>query len=200
MSELEATSTKDTNPSISSNTRSSTAELRKIDLVGHTAHQITGAKLPSKRQVLQTFFYNMRFVNMNSKDAASLAIDATLIFWQQARIPTQYKARIADKLKKLYDNWKSIQKVVPSKRAGQTKKAEEKFVDSLDDLFDIASADAFETMRNEEHKNFLKKQREKGRPGCLIGVDMSYHRKERRSQSRRERAEILKRKHDAEMS
>lgn len=41
-------------------TRSSEESLRNINLVGKTNHQINGAKLPSKRQVLQVFFYNDR--------------------------------------------------------------------------------------------------------------------------------------------
>lgn len=37
-------------------TRSAQEKLRQIEMVGQTSHQITGAKLPSNRQVLQAFF------------------------------------------------------------------------------------------------------------------------------------------------
>ena len=41
----------------------------------------------------------------------------------------------------------------------------------LDNLFDIAYADAVARMKIEEDKMFLHRQRETGRPGCLARVD-----------------------------
>jgi len=38
--------------------------------------------------------------------------------------------------------------------------------------FDIAQANATELIENEEDKLFLESQRKKGRPGCMVGVDM----------------------------
>lgn len=146
------------------------------------------------------FFHNMRFVKMNSRDAASLAIDAALIFWQQARIPTQFRARCIDKLIKLYKTWLSIQKKTPDKRTGQSKPTEQRFSDELDDLFDIASDDALKVIRIEEDKLFLINQRKKGRPGSMIGADMVLYAQEKRSILRKERAEAMKRKNDEEMA
>lgn len=71
------------------NTRQADESKRNIPLVGQVSHQIVGAKLPSNRQVLQVLFYNMRYVNLNTKQSAKLTIDAVSIFWQQARIPTR---------------------------------------------------------------------------------------------------------------
>lgn len=116
-----------TKASSSITTRRTEASLRKLDLIGVVSNQITGAKLPSNRQVLQAFFYNMRFVSMNANESARLALDAVIIFWQQARIPTS----------RMF--WKAIQKVFPEKRLEFQKDTASTFVDSLDDLFDIAS-------------------------------------------------------------
>lgn len=52
-------------------------------------------------------------------------------------------------------------------------------------MFDIVHANAFETMKIEEDKLFLMKQREPGRPGCLGGVDKNMAEKEQRSRQRR---------------
>ena len=41
----------------------------------------------------------------------------------------------------------------------------------LNNLFDIAQADALEIMKIEKDKMFLHRQREPGHPGCLEGVD-----------------------------
>lgn len=51
----------------------------------------------------------------------------------------------------------------------------------MDDLFDIAHADALGQMKNEEDKNFLMLQRQKGRPGCMVGVDQKLKHKEERT-------------------
>jgi len=45
------------------------------------------------------------------------------------------------------------------------------FSGSLDDLFDIAHQNALQIITIEDDKQFLVKQREKGRTGSLAGVD-----------------------------
>lgn len=169
-----------------------------IDLVGRISHQITGAKLPSNRQVLQVFFYNMRIVNLNARESANLTFKAVLVFWEQARIPMRYESRCVDRIIALYGTWQKLQKNRRSRTASQTR-SEGAFEDSLDDLFDISSADALEKMRIEEDKKFLIMQRKKGRPGCMAGVDMVLSARERRSAERQQQQCARKRKHD-EMS
>ncbi|GBP47494.1 hypothetical protein EVAR_86415_1 [Eumeta japonica] len=56
---------------------------------------------------------------------------------------------------------------------------------NLDNLFGIAHADAFDRIKIEEDKDFLRKQRETGRPGCLNGIDKKLAKKEERVRQRR---------------
>lgn len=181
-------------------TRKAIENLKKIDLIGNVSHQITGAKLPSNRQVLQVLFYNMRFVKMTAMLGAKLAISAVEIFWQQARIPIREEHKCVEKLVKLYDKWKIIQKTVPGKRSSSQKEAAESFLNSLDDLFDIATADALEKIRIAEDREFLEMQRKKGRPGCMAGVDKVLWDRENRAQVRKDKEAARKRKHEEEMS
>lgn len=51
------------------------------------------------------------------------------------------------------------------------KQREHDFMNSLNNLFDIASQDALQIMTIEVDKQFLIQQRQKGRPGSMIGVD-----------------------------
>lgn len=176
-------------------TRHATQAIRNIELVGDVSHQIIGAKLPSKRQVLKVMFFNMRFVHLKARESARLTISAAQVFWYQARIPCQSDFRCVDKLIKLYEKWKNIRKT--NRKSQIQKEAVNVFVESLDDLFDIAAEDALETIRVEEDKAFLLMQREKGRPGSMVGVDMTLNGREKRSQIRREKDEERKRKHDA---
>lgn len=72
----------------------------------------------------------------------------------------------------MYEAWKSISKKSVNQMAAGMKQKYDVFMDELDDLFDIVSADALTTMTNEEDREFLEKQRQKGRPGSMLGIDM----------------------------
>lgn len=92
----------------------------------------------------------MRFANLPAKESAKLAVNAVLIFWQQARILTRRENKCVDKLLKLYETQKTIMKHVSTKRSASMRELEESFVDELDNLFDIASPDALQRMQIEE--------------------------------------------------
>lgn len=142
----------------------------------------------------------MRFVALKARESAKLAVNAAQIFWQQARIPTFWLKYIitscVDVLVKMYEKWKLMKKTVPAKRSAAQNQVVGTFVDSLDDLFDIAAADALVMIRIEEDKKFLLMQREKGRPGCMAGVDVVLSKREQRAQERRDKEDARKRKHD----
>ena len=132
-----------------------------VGLVGCITNQIVGAKLPSNRQVLKVLFYNMRVVRLTAQESAALVIEEVSIFWKKARIPTRRTDHCSDKLRNLYDDWKSLQKNL-ARTGEKDKDNRDLFVGSLDDLFDIAYSDALVNMAIEEDRNFLLLQRQKG--------------------------------------
>ena len=70
----------------------------------------------------------------------------------------------------MYHKWRALQN--HSKRKSSTKKQNvSEFSDEMDDLFDISHANALDMVTNEEDKQFLLIQREKGRPGCMLGTN-----------------------------
>ncbi|XP_073410402.1 uncharacterized protein [Dendrobates tinctorius] len=149
----------------------------KLFLVGYPIHQITGCKLPSNRQVLCALFYNLRTVKLTVRESAKLTIREVFIFWGKARIPTKHEQDAITKLEKLHAEWRSLQK--DRKKTSETAKNKFKqFVEKLNDLFDIAQQDALALMKLEEDKAFLVKQRQKGRPGSMAGVDLKLSRAE----------------------
>lgn len=154
----------------------------KIYLIGYMSHQITGCKLPSNGQVLRSLFYNMRQVKKTLAEAALLTVKEVLLFWDKGKIPTRQSNHCVKKLEKLYDEWRKLQKNANRPSASQNKK-EEAFKSALDDLFDVAHQDALQDIC-EEDKQFLLQQREKGRPGCMAGVDLRLVRREERRQNR----------------
>lgn len=62
-------------------------------------------------------------------------------------------------------------------------------------LFDIAAADALETMEIQEDKDFLLQQRQKGRPGSMVGIDQKLAEKEKRKSEREEKENNRKQKY-----
>jgi len=72
------------------------------------------------------------------------------------------------KLVRLYEEWKTLVKTKNRRDSNQVGK-EQKFVEKLDDLFDIAHADAMNTMQPRQIE-FLNMQRMKGRPSNIQHV------------------------------
>lgn len=166
-------------------TRSSLRESKYIFLIGYSSNQIVGSKLPSNKQVLSVLFFNMREVNLNLHQSATLVIQEAIIFWRKARIPTRTEQKCVTKLEDLYQEWRNLQKSEYRKSEAQMKKNTQ-FISKLDDLFDVANANVLDLMSNEEDKAFLIAQRQKGRTGSLLGIDQKTVKKEKTIEDRKQ--------------
>lgn len=170
-----------------------------VYLLGSIDFEIRGAKLPSIRQVLKVFFYLFRHVNLDQRESARLAVREAFVFWNKARIPLRQEQHCIDKLLAIYNEWNAIRK--SKSRRNETQETKERaFIDKLDNLFDVAHDNAMEIITNQEDKEFLMKQRRKGRPGCMIGVDSILATKERNKAVLLEKKQLQKEKHDAEIA
>ena len=144
----------------------------QIFLIGSEETQIHGSKLPSNGQMLSVFFYNMRTVNLVVRESAALAVRECCIFWEKARIPIRAIQHCIDKLIKLYNEWRSLQK--NSTKVGESYRLKEyDFKNKLNLLFDIAHSDALKLIKIDVDRQFLLNQRLPGRPGCLLGKDIT---------------------------
>lgn len=154
-----------------------------IFLIGHVKHQITGSKLPSNGQVLAVLFYNIREVNLSVNESANLTIRECIIYWEKARIPTKSLPNCVKKLVTLYQVWRDLQKNA-KKTQNVFEQRRQEFVTNLDNLFDIAHAEALQLIKINEDRTFLQRQREPGRPGHLAGVDKKLTEKEEKTHLR----------------
>jgi len=116
-----------------------------------------------------------------------------MVFWQKARIPTRQEYNIINKIKDLHNRWQKLKKHSGRKTETQQRNNEE-FTCTLDDLFDVAHADAMTIITNEEDRLFLVAQREKGRRGCLGPVDTKLVKLEERRRKRQSEEESRRRK------
>ncbi|GBO15088.1 hypothetical protein AVEN_63368-1 [Araneus ventricosus] len=143
---------------------------RNIYLIGSERHQITGCKLPSNRQVLSMLFYNLHEVKLSIRENANLVVRECLIFWEKVRIPTRATPHYVEKIMKMYNHWRNLQKST-CRRSEKQEENERNFISDLNNLFHIAHANALEIIKIEDRKLSLG-QREPGRRGCLMGIDM----------------------------
>ncbi|GBM39966.1 hypothetical protein AVEN_142092-1 [Araneus ventricosus] len=152
---------------------------RNIYLIGSECHQITGCKLPSNRQVLSVLFYNLHEVKLSIRESANLVVRECLIFWEKARIPTIATPHCVEKIMKMYNHWRNLQKSA-CRRSETQEENERNFISDLNNLFDIAHANALEIIKIEENRNFLLSQGEPGRRVCLMGIAMKLAKREER--------------------
>ncbi|GBN44935.1 hypothetical protein AVEN_7158-1 [Araneus ventricosus] len=162
---------------MSSNLRSGD---RNIYLIGSERHQITGCKLPSNRHVLSVLFYNLHEVKLSIRESANSVVRECLIFWEKARIPTRATPHCVEKIMKMYNYWCNLQKSA-CRRSETQEENERNFISDLNNLFDIAQANALEIIKIEEDRKILLSQREPGQRGCLMGIDMKLAKREERA-------------------
>lgn len=148
-------------------------------LLGTCVKKITGLKLPSNRQALGYFLHLHKDQNNTIREASTMTVEKIEEFWNRARIPTRYKQDCIKKVEVLFQRWQSLKKN-SARRTVTQKNNEEEFISCFDDLFDIAHADALNTILIEEDKAFLMAQREKGRRGAMSSVDTVLAKKEKK--------------------
>ena len=168
----------------------------RIYLLGHDEYQIIGSKLPSNGQVLRVLFYNVQKVKLDLRPSAAIAIKEVEVFWDKARIPVRETHHSIDKLLELHKNWRKLQKT-RKRRCEMQEIKERKFLNAMDDLFDIAYNNALNTLKIQEDKDFLLNQRKKGRPGLMIGADQNLVQKEKRQAVRLQQKEVQRERFEA---
>ncbi|KAG0725700.1 hypothetical protein GWK47_004587 [Chionoecetes opilio] len=159
-------------------------------LIGHPECEITRARLPSKGQVLRKFYFHHGIEKKTKPVAAKEVIEAVLLIWGRAGIPTSALRTAKEKLLSLVAKYESLQK--HRKRASETARMkEEMFKGDLEDLFDVVSSDALDRMTVEEDKAFLRSQREDRATSSMAGLDcITVEAQERKKE--RERAEEMR--------
>jgi hypothetical protein len=163
---------------------SATRSRTLVYLIGSTDSVINGNKLPSNGQMLKVFFYNHTELKKTVHDAAVTTIDMAIPFWDRARIPLRARQHLITKLENLFGKWKTLKKT-KNHNTDKQKKDEAVFCESLDDLFVMAHQDALTMIKIEDDRQFLLAQREKGRRGCMTGIDKIQTAKEQRAEKRK---------------
>ncbi|KAK2703242.1 hypothetical protein QYM36_018259 [Artemia franciscana] len=167
----------------------------ELYLIGSSVSELRGSKLPSLRMALGFFLHLQLELNETIRHLSAAAVTELAKFWRKARIPMRDHQNCQTKLEQAFEEWRLLKKNKARKSSTQQAR-EAAFVSRLEDLFDIAHADALNTMSIQEDKDFLLAQREKGRRGSMVGVDETLACKEKRVSEREQ--QTLKRRQQTE--
>ena len=127
-------------------TRSST----DVFLVGKASDRIAGSQLPTGRQMFKYYIHlqndaKIHKIKVINDEITYQVIDEVLVFWQMARIKTITRHNAAIKFRKFIEKHRKLTK--SKDRVEDPGGLRKKFVEELDQLFDIGSNDAVEEIK-----------------------------------------------------
>ena len=97
--------------------------------------------------------YLHKLQKLTIREASSATIKAVSEIWDKASIPTRCSQHSITKLESIFSEWKGLQKH-NNRTTLAHKEKENKFVDRLEDLFDIAHANALTKLNPEDQAFF----------------------------------------------
>jgi hypothetical protein len=177
---------------------SSTRSKKDVFLLGSDLENLHGSKLPSNGDVLRLYINKLQLAS-TKHEAAVTVIKEVQLFWNKARIPMRRSDHAVAKLEDLIQKWEGLKKNKSRRTATQVTN-EEAFSETFSDLFDVAHQDAMQMINIKEDKEFLLAQREKGRRGVMVGVDMKLTKKEEAKEGKLHRQLQLEEKQQLEIA
>jgi hypothetical protein len=157
----------------------------KVWLIGYPKDTITGARLPSGRDVMRNFIHHLRVSKLSIAESSQNVYDQLVQFWMKSRLPIRDKQHIIRKVKELY-NEQSVLMKNRSRNNAKDVENQREYSSKLDSLFDISHAAANELIKNDEDRIFLQQQRE-SRTGCIGPLDQKLAKREQRAAKRQQR-------------
>ncbi|KAG7168695.1 hypothetical protein Hamer_G028045 [Homarus americanus] len=171
-------------------TSSTTRSATEIYLVGQPASSIRGSKLPTMGQVLKFFFHTVN-ESGDRQETFKETVRNVLTFWNLARIKTISERGCREKLTRLWEHWRSLQK----SRDRAAKDKVENFKSQLDLLWDIGAPDAVEDIEKnrlltpaDKQQDIAFYQDQRGeRKAFMSGNDKIFAAKKRKQEERVEK-------------
>ena len=178
---------------------SRTRSKKAIWLIGSPNPTLPGQKLPSKAEVLRF----LMFLHVEMNETLTASVNQTSLelmnIWSTEGIPTKHLPDVVVHVRKLHTTWQGLKKSINRKTATNIEK-QDNFKADLDELFDIAHADAMNLIKIDEDKEFLASQREKGRPGKIGSLDYKTARTSEKIMKRKDEEKKRKQKALLEMA
>ena len=134
---------------------SSDTSNENLFLIGELTPCIAENKLPTKNQVLKTIFYHTRQLKKDINTSFADVYNEIKELWARADIPILVRSSCIYQMKKLYDDYRNLQK---SKSKKNEEELKNDYIMKFDVLFDISSIGVLKTLK-EPSNTFLLDQR-----------------------------------------
>lgn len=143
------------------------------------------------------------FLHVEMNETLTASVNQTSLelmnIWSTEGIPTKHLPDVVVHVRKLHTTWQGLKKSINRKTATNIEK-QDNFKADLDELFDIAHANATNLIKIDEDKEFLASQREKGRPGKIGSLDYKTARTSEKIMKRKDEEKKRKQKALLEMA
>ncbi|KAG0713788.1 hypothetical protein GWK47_015450 [Chionoecetes opilio] len=158
--------------------------------------EITGARLPSKEQVLLRYYHHHREMGKTASGSRKAVVEEVLPFWSRAGIPTTTVIHAGTKLSKAYNDLKK------NKNKDRPKhRMDEIFKGDLQEIFDLAhSASLQRADVKDEDKEFLRSQREDRGESSMAGIDLVTAKKVEKQVERGTQLKRLREREDSDIA
>ena len=75
-----------------------TRKKNEVWLIGQPEVKIMGSRLPTKLIVLKKYFFHQKQEHLGRRRCVNLCLDAMLLFWEKAKIPTMRRDKAIRKI------------------------------------------------------------------------------------------------------
>ncbi|KAG0719245.1 hypothetical protein GWK47_050879 [Chionoecetes opilio] len=162
--------------------------------------EITGARLPSKEQVLLRYYHHHREMGKTASGSRKAVVEEVLPFWSRAGIPTTTVIHAGTKLSKLVKAYNDFKKN-KNKDRPKHRMDEEIFKGDLQEIFDLAHSSSLQRADvKDEDKEFLRSQREDRGESSMAGIDLVTAKKVEKQVERGTRLKRLRKREDSDIA
>ncbi|XP_057324625.1 uncharacterized protein LOC130667154 [Microplitis mediator] len=132
-----------------------TKQRNYINLVGFESKTLNDSKLPVNRDILCLFYYQHRTEKLIIREGAKFVLNDVTHVWNKFTLPAINSHRSILKIEKLYKDWLKTQINKSRKKSPAQISLEKVFVESLDNLFDIAPQNVLQTLNSPQKRVYI---------------------------------------------
>lgn len=131
---------------------------KEIRLVGIPMPKILEHKLPTVKEVMCVFFYQLQVLKCSIKQSAKNVIDQVIELWKKNQIPTCETANAVKKILRYHNQWLKLQKSFTRRKSLAQNQNEMKFQNELKMLFDVVNQKSLKTLDENIKKLYLNQK------------------------------------------
>ncbi|XP_044579240.1 uncharacterized protein LOC123261589 [Cotesia glomerata] len=122
---------------------------KEIHLIGKPMQKISERKLPTVKEVMSVFFYQLKVLKCSIKQSAKNATDQVIELWKNNQIPTSGSTNVIQKILRYHNRWLKLQKSFVRKKSSAQNKNVIIFQNEIKALFDIVDHKSIKLLDND---------------------------------------------------